>query len=332
MSCKGALNIESGKKYQSCGVICKYDYKFNTTKSSCKIKNKKDYLKIDCYDGTNDVSFSGVGKIEISEVRLYSESVNKWNDNRYAAELILLHRGDGKNIYVCIPVRQATNENSSSQSVDWFKSLYLKGVPMHKDGTSSPSPGGDFNLSMVMPGGGYYYLRENGLEWGGKCAKSTNSMIVFSNPIDMRPSDLSMLKKKINSISPPNATARLEDVLYNEKGVTSSSGESEDMKYETICSPIVDEDGTAIDEDGKPAEWAGWIRDQFKGIDDVWFAMFWIKYHIYIIIGIVVILLGILQYFKLPNKLVGFLIGLFEKKQSPFTIKPAISSRASRPV
>ncbi len=263
MSCKGALNIESGKKYQSCGAVCKYDFNFNTTKSSCKIKNKKEYLKIDCFDGTNDINFSGVGKIDVQEVRLYSKSLNKWNDNRYDAELIIKHSGDGKLIYVCIPVRQSTNENSSSRSVDWFKSLYLKGVPTHKNGESSSSPGGDFNLSMVMPDGGYYYLRENGLGWGGQCSKSTNSMIIFSNPIDMRPSDLLMLNKKINSTSQTNATARLEDVLYNAKGVTKEG--DEESKYETICSPIVDEDGTNIDDVGEPVNMAGWIKDKEYG-------------------------------------------------------------------
>jgi len=313
MSCKGALNIQSGKKYSSCGAVCNYEFKFNTTKSSCNIENKKSYLKIDCFDGTNDIAFSGIGKINVTEVRLYSKSINKWNDIRYDAELVIKHGGEGKTLYVCIPVTKGKNDNSASESINWFNSLYLKGVPTHNGGKSTSSPSGSFNLSMVMPDGGYYYLRENGLGWGGRCLRSSNSMIIFSNPIDIRPSDLAMLRKKINSTSATNETARTEDILYNKKGISSSSGD--DSEYETICTPMVDQDGTAIDKNGNEAEWSGWIKSELSSINWMTILAFYQKYEaiIWVIIG--VILLAILQYLKLPNKLIGYMIGIFEKKE-----------------
>ena len=183
---------------------------------------------------------------------------------------------------------------------------------------ASPSPSGEFNLSMVMPDGGFYYLGQNGLQsvFGGTCNKSSNSMVIFRNPVEIRPEDLSMLSKKINpqSVSTPNA--RMEDVLYNSKGVTGSQSSGDE--YETICTPVVDEDGTTIDKDGNKAEWAGWIRKKWQeGMPSgMWWLGIWLKYHTYIIIVLTLIVLAILQYFKIPNKFVGFIIGLFDRRQA----------------
>jgi hypothetical protein len=107
----------------------------------------------------------------------------------------------------------------------------------------------------------------------------------------------------------------MEDVLYNSKGVSGSQSSGDE--YETICTPIVDQDGTTIDKDGNKAEWAGWIRKKWQeGMPSpMWWLGIWLQYHTYIIIGITVILLAILQYFKIPNKFVGFVIGLFDRKQ-----------------
>ena len=41
MSCKGTVNINTSKNYNKCSLLCDYEFKFNTTKSSCSITNKK---------------------------------------------------------------------------------------------------------------------------------------------------------------------------------------------------------------------------------------------------------------------------------------------------
>ena len=319
MSCKGTVNILTRKNYNKCSLLCDYKFKFNTTKSSCSITNKKQYLDIKCFDGANDISISGVGRLRISSVRLYYKSLNQWNGRRFDGELIIQHVGNGKNVWVCIPVTKASHDGVSGSSIDWFKSLYLKGVPTHNNGRVAPSPSGEFNLSMVMPSGGFYYLDQNGLQsvWGGSCNKASNSMIIFRDPVEIRPTDLNMLSKKIRAKSVTTANARMEDVLYNSKGISNSSGGGDE--YETICTPVVDEDGTSIDKDGNEAEWAGWVRKKWKeGMpSQMWWLMFWFKYHVYIIIVLTVIVLGILQYFKVPNKFVGFIIKLFDRKEAP---------------
>ena len=317
MSCKGTVNINTSKSYNKCSLLCDYEFKFNTTKSSCSITNKKKYLDIKCFDGANDISISGVGRLSIAAVRLYYKSLNQWNNKLFDAELIIHHRGNGKNVWVCIPVIKARNDNVSGDSIEWFKALYLKGVPTHNNGKVSPSPSGEFNLSMVMPDGGFYYLGQNGLQsvFGGTCNKSSNSMLIFRNPVEIRPSDLNMLRKKISQhhVSAPNA--RMEDVLYNSTGVKGSKSSGDE--YETICTPVVDQDGTTIDKDGNKAEWAGWIMKKWQeGMPSkMWWLNIWVKYHVYIIIVLCLIVLGILQYFKIPNKLVGYVIGLFDKKK-----------------
>ena len=96
MSCKGTVNINTSKKYNKCSLLCDYEFKFNTTKSSCSITNKKKYLDIKCFDGANDISISGVGRLSIASVRLYYKSLNQWNNKLFDAELIIHHRGNGK--------------------------------------------------------------------------------------------------------------------------------------------------------------------------------------------------------------------------------------------
>ena len=107
-------------------------------------------------------------------------------------------------------------------------------------------------------------------------------------------------------------------MCIRDRGVTGSQSSGDE--YETICTPVVDEDGSTIDKDGNKAEWVGWIKNKWNSIfpAGIWHTLlvFWVNYSTYIIIALTVIVLAILQYFKIPNKFVGFVIGLFDRKQS----------------
>ena len=329
LTCKGKINLRENKVYDKCSNTCDFTYSYRTSPSSCKIKSmgsgnggKSQYLDLKCFDGNNDINYSSLGNIEINEARLYSPSLNKWNGKRLEAELILQHIGNGKQVYVCIPVRIG---GKNGVSVDWFKKLQLKTLPTRKGAISNPtSP--NFRLDDVIPIGGYYVMKKNGLSFKN-CNPGNNIMILFSseNPAYIGRNELNLLQQRVNTSSSGHHTVGTGEIIYNESGTAGSSasgrGGSGGEVMESECYQITDEDGNPItDEEGKP--WGGesteWVKNLWKNTDMnmwVWKAIFFVHKYWFIFVWMpVLILLYIVYRFKIPIRIARFMQGLFNKK------------------
>jgi len=321
-ACKGKINLKENKIYNECSNTCDFKYSYKTSPSSCTIKskgngkdNKSQYLDLKCFDGNNEISYSSLGNIEITQVRLYCPSLNKYSGKREEAELVLQHIGNGKQIYVCIPIKIGGKDG---RSVDWFKKLQLNTLPVKKGSVSNPTAA-NFKLDDVIPRGSYYVMNKNGLSFSN-CSPANNIMILFStsNPGYIGSTELDLLKKRVSTVSSGHHTASTGEILYNKKGTNSgNTGDEEIMESE--CYQVTDGDGNPItDDDGKP--WEGkssdWVRNLWKnnaGVSGIWA---WIIANPGYIAALLVILLGYLVYkYKLMQRSMRALQSLFIKKK-----------------
>lgn len=336
LTCKGKINLRENKVYDKCSNTCDFTYSYKTTPSSCRIQskgygnnNKSQYLNLKCFDGNNDINYSSLGNIEINEVRLYCPSLNKWNGKRTEAELVLQHVGNGKQVYVCIPIMTG---GKNGVSVDWFKKLQLKTLSVKRHSESNPtSP--NFKLDDVIPNGSYYVMKKNGLKFSN-CVPANNIMILFSseNPAYIGRNELELLRQRVSTSSAGHHIADTGEIIYNEKG-TKGNGKGagygaggDGSVMESECYQITDEDGNPItDDEGK--DWKGvspdWVKNLWKNTDlEVWkwkVLMFVYTYY-YIFMWVPTLLLLYIMYkFKVPIRIARFMQGLFEKKSSSKT-------------
>ena len=86
--CENVAPVElvTGKgKSTPCSTLCNLTYDYGN--SDCVLSNKGDHLDIQCYDGTNQVDFTGYKNLSVVSVRLYNGSLNKY-------DLSLIHISD----------------------------------------------------------------------------------------------------------------------------------------------------------------------------------------------------------------------------------------------
>ena len=338
-NCKGKINLKENKIYDECSNTCDFKYSYKTSPSSCTIRSKgngtgskSQYLDLKCFDGNNEINYSSLGNIEISQVRLYSPSLNKYSGKRQEAELVLQHIGNGKQIYVCIPIKIG---GKNGRSVDWFKKLQLNTLPVKKGSVSNPTAA-NFKLDDVIPRGSYYVMNKNGLSFSN-CSPANNIMILFStsNPGYISQNELDLLKKRVSTVSSGHHTASTGEILYNKKGTKYNEGGTGDEEImESECYQVTDGDGNPItDDDGKP--WEGissdWVKNAW-GKSGNWFqqAYFWIALNPIPVCVILIIILGYFIYKqKIMQRSMRALQGLFIKKKAGSGASSGASSGTS---
>ena len=182
MSCSGAFDIYEGKTYSECPSteVCKYDYSYEYDRTSkCRVTKKSNYLKLLCWDRSN-VTIANMKNLRLTEARLYSPSVNKWEGLSVPAELILSHTGAGKSVDVCIPIIK--DDSSSDPSIKFFDAIHnaVKILPNERNGTMrSVELPANFSLDNIIPKASFYLAEGDGMAINN-CSPSMRNIIIFS--------------------------------------------------------------------------------------------------------------------------------------------------------
>ena len=88
MSCSGAFNIDENGAYDKCdSAVCPFDYDYEYDNSTqCTVTKKTNYLKLECTTNSSKATIGQVKNMGVTEIRLYSPSVNKWGGKQADAE------------------------------------------------------------------------------------------------------------------------------------------------------------------------------------------------------------------------------------------------------
>ena len=258
MSCSQGYNIKKDEEYSVCAPnVCPYDYSYDYSyESQCKVTKQAKHLKIVCWTKSY-VTIGTTNNLTLTEMRLYSPSINQWDGVNAKAEIVLKHvDSNGKKIWVCVPVEESGA--GAGVDIDFFDSINeaIKVLPGEANGKMKlVELGGGFTLNKLIPVSSFYYAEGDGLKFGsGACDAERNNIIIFpkSAAIKMKPVVGTNLRKLISKYHPSrrsidgskskNGNPTGGQFLINEVGTKANSGvkESKIGVMGLTCEPVND--------------------------------------------------------------------------------------------
>jgi hypothetical protein len=146
------INITKSNFNGVCKTDCKLEFLY--APSQCNCTNKDTYLSFS-YDiyANKPVLFNSV-YYDVSEVRIYSPSLHKYDGALCNGELVVLHIGtSGENLAICVPI---IVNNGEFSTIDNIIDLASQSV---QDYDQSATLNTDFNLSTLIPAVNHLYYR-----------------------------------------------------------------------------------------------------------------------------------------------------------------------------
>lgn len=229
MACKhnrAPIDINSSLTKKHCELKCTYQFQYSP--SQVILTNKDTYLSLGDYNTshTDKVIYNNVRVDNHINPYIFSPSVHTFNGTIYDAELIIVHKGNGSMMVVCIPINGLGSSNTDLASI--IAPKYLDQILLHNE---SVNPSGlEYNLSNSIKLGAPFFSYSSHLFFDN-CEKC--DYIVYTEPIIVSGSTISVLK---NILKPHNisiCTNNCPILYYNIKGAT--SGQTGDIYIE--CKP-----------------------------------------------------------------------------------------------
>jgi len=255
MACKhnrAPIDINSSHTKSHCDLKCTYQFKYSP--SQVVLSNKGTYLSLGDYNSNNSdkVIYNNRKVDDHINPYVFSPSVHTYNGTPHDAELIVVHKGNGKMMVVCIPINGLGSSNTSLStvlSVHSLDKILLKNENTLLDGL-------EYNLADSIKVRVPFFSYSSSLFFNN-CEEC--DYIVYTEPIIVSSTTISALR---NILSPHNitiCTTNCPTVYYNKTGAT--DGTSSDEIY-IECQPT-DHSGKEI---AVPTEHALPDLDQLTGI------------------------------------------------------------------
>lgn len=234
MSCDRStapINIPSSSSVYPCDLKCAYNFAYGN--SNCNIKNEQNYIHLS-YDQRSDAKAIRYNTLNlyVQEVRLYSPSLHKYQGKQAAAELLIIHGGDGVNLIVSIPIVAGSKISQGGALLD---GIIQEGLPRISNLGESASLGIDnYNLDYVVPKKPFFSY--SGTLPYTPCTGKYNYIVFdIGNAINIKSSSIKQLRKVI---SPFSAPIRDTEPFYNKLGPNQGGDNSSDIYIE--CNPTGD--------------------------------------------------------------------------------------------
>tara|TARA_B110000008_G_C16974808_1_gene565375 strand:- start:1518 stop:2543 length:1026 start_codon:yes stop_codon:yes gene_type:complete len=236
------------KKAVPCPKLCELYYNFGSGRN-VTVTNSKKWVAVEpvgpAFKGAFD--YQGVGSLTVSKIKLFSPSLNKYNNVKQAAELIIESSGGGQNIIFYIPIKQVADSISKT-----FLSLWVSSwVNTLSNNAGEKATSGElFSLNDIIPRSGFFVTDGPAVTMTDLKAKN----IFFEKPLALRESQLKKLRKLI--IDTEVLTSELKadknfSISYNKVGTNFGPGKlKKGLNQEIKCVPIVEGDGGPIEGDG----------------------------------------------------------------------------------
>lgn len=228
-----------------CVKKCNFIYDFGN--SSCSVTNMGHYLDIMCFDGQNELNYSGVGALNVVKVKLYPKGLNAYDGKKMDAELIIECSGmvGGGTFFICIPIK-ASDEKSYSNT--WF-SQFIGLSPSSRSSGKQVMRVSNFSMNDIIPRGAFYYY-EGTFPWS---CNTKDKMIIFDKnfAININNDDY---KTITNILQSKQYTLKQGiNLVYNKEGTKNnrSGGDSGLINKGITCVPITDENGNPLVDEKK---------------------------------------------------------------------------------
>ena len=241
MACQRTAPINLIKSAtRECQSRCNLSYDYGL--SDCSVINKGVYLDINCYNGSNTVNSDLLeGLLTVTGVRLYKPSLNKYENFKADAELIITHTGGGRTLYMCIPVVGSGKVGSSAK---WFNK-FIPFSPKQQNRVTGINVNG-YTLNSVIPQSPYIIYEGGSFDWN--CGQD-NIIIMYHKDNAINMSNANMVKLgKLISASSTTVVNPVSNLLLSSAGTTAGPGRnaSKTKKKVLKCRPVTYPDGSPI--------------------------------------------------------------------------------------
>jgi len=139
------MNIKATNQKGNCNIKCKLECNYHN--SVCNVTNKDTYLSLS-YDTVPvpPVKFNDVD-LDVKEIRIYSPSLHQYEGNEEDAEMVILHKGNGEHMAVCVPIK--INDDSSDNIINEIINKCSTLIPNEDETTTLTLT--DYNLTHFVP-------------------------------------------------------------------------------------------------------------------------------------------------------------------------------------
>ena len=230
MACKhnrAPIDINSSLTKKHCDLKCTYQFKYSP--SQVVLTNNGTYLSLGDYNtnNTDKVIYNNMKVDNHINPYIFSPSVHTFNGSTHDAELIVVHKGNGGMMVVCIPINGLGSSNTSLSSVidpNHLDQILLKNESVNPSGL-------EYNLSDSIKVNVPFFSYSSNLFFDN-CEQC--DYIVYTEPIIVSATTISALR---NILTPHNitiCTTNCPTLYYNKTGAT--DGTSSDEIY-IECQP-----------------------------------------------------------------------------------------------
>lgn len=207
---RSPIDIKTSATNRHCDLKCTYMCQYKS--SPVIITNKGDHLSIGDYYA-DKVIYNNIRVDDHITSHIFTPSVHSFNGVFYDAELIVLHKGNGSMVSVCIPISGIGSSNTSLSSI--LDSKYLDQVLL-KNESVNPS-GLEYNLADTIKINVPFFSYSSNLFFDN-CDKC--DYIVYNDPIIVSSTSISTLRNILSPHKIKLCTTNCPTLYYNKKGAT----------------------------------------------------------------------------------------------------------------
>jgi hypothetical protein len=241
-----SINIKTNSpNITSCTLKCDLAFDYGDI-SDLTITNIGDYLSLTSTATNKPVTYN-LNTYKVAEIRIYRQSVNKFNDQTSNGEIVVIHKSDGKpDLYICVPIK---NGNSSDIATGVLSTI----ISQAKTGANSTSNNSNkvvmqkeefvYNLNDFIPRKPFYMAFVNNINY--IIFPPSSNTYVYVNNSDFEILSTITTAKTYTPINPN------PQISYNARGP--SVAKSDEIYID--CQPVGESDNkkTVVTDNGKPA-------------------------------------------------------------------------------
>jgi hypothetical protein len=240
-----AIDINtSSPNITSCTLKCDLTFDYRDI-SDLTITNMGAYLSLKSNSENTPITYN-LTTYNVKEIRLYSQTINKFNGQTSDGELIIIHTSDqGKNpVHICVPIKKG---NSSAIETSVLSSV----LSQAKRGAHSTAPNSNqvvmqeedfvYNLNDFVPRKPFYMAVVNSVNY--IIFPPSSDTYVYINTSDFDSLTTITTQTTYTPVNP--------QISYNAKGPTVST--SDEIYID--CQPVGESNDltTVVNDNGKPA-------------------------------------------------------------------------------
>ena len=227
MSNQGSINISSSNVTGNCHLKCSYNYYYSD--SSLTVTNSGVLIGFPYDNGNTSPVIYNQQKYTVKTVQILCPSLNIYNGQQAAGEIIVIHNSQqgGNYLNVCVPFIASTSSTTATNLLTQLITDVSTSAPTEGENVNINMNG--FTLQNIIPKKPYYNFASTSPNIPG-------DFIVFdiSNAIPINQQTLTTLG---NIIEPFNLQISGDSLFYNSKGPTTSASGVEDDGIYISCQP-----------------------------------------------------------------------------------------------